>query len=286
MLGPWLSLSRTPEDISLAAQVACLLEVNAPKPGNVTREAGFTGTRFEDFLLSAAAIGPAFCRVGVDTVGQIIWNAVSATRRLVRTNTNLGIVLLLAPLAEAGAAPGNVRVNLAAILARLSVEDAQLTYAAIRLANAGGLGQAQQADVSGEPEIPLREAMTLARHRDAIASEYVTDFAVTFDVAFPALESACWATPRPAEAIVLAFLTLLARVPDTLIARKRGDEVARDVSGRAAAVLDRGSIFTDAGRMALAEFDRELRDEGHTLNPGTTADLVTAALFLKLIGWT
>jgi len=91
----------TARQVAQAAQIACLLEVSAPKPGNVSRYADFTDTRFEDFLLSAVAIGPAMERAGRDGVGQIIWRAVRDTQRLVRSNTNLGMVLLLAPLAKA-----------------------------------------------------------------------------------------------------------------------------------------------------------------------------------------
>jgi len=117
--------------------MACLLEVSAPKPGNVNRTHDFAETRFEDFLLSAIAIGPAMAAAGRASVGRTIWRAVRDTHRLVRTNTNLGIVLLLAPLAKAcfhaREIPG-LRAHLAQVLAGLSVEDARLAYVAIRLA--------------------------------------------------------------------------------------------------------------------------------------------------------
>lgn len=279
----WPTLTRSAEGVALAAQAACLLEVSAAKPGNVHRTADFADTRFEDFLLSAAAIGAPFSRAGQTRIGQLIWDAVSATRALVGSNTNLGMILLLAPLAKAGLAPGDIRANLARLLAGLTVEDARLAYAAIRLAGPGGLGRAPEADVRDVPDITLREAMVLSQAQDAIAREYVSDFAATFEIALPALAQASAAADRPDQAIVQCFLVLLARVPDTLIARKRGAAVSAEVSAQAAGVLRLGGVFSAAGRQALTEFDRALRDERHTLNPGATADLVAAAIFLYLL---
>jgi triphosphoribosyl-dephospho-CoA synthase len=281
--GAWPELSRTPDDIALAAQAACLFEVSAPKPGNVNRRADFADAGFEDFLLSAAAIGPAIGRAGQDALGRVISNAVSSTARLAGSNTNLGMVLLLAPLAQACLAPGDPRRNLDRLLSATTVEDARLVYAAVRLARPGGLGRVLDADVAEEPHITLRDAMVLAQDRDAIAREYATGFALTFDIAYPALVQACRDTPRRDQAIVQAFLALLAQVPDTLIARKRGREVAAGVSREAGEVLQRGGVLTEEGRSALADFDRALRDDRHTLNPGTTADLIAAAIFLHLL---
>ncbi len=279
----WPLLPRSAEGVALAAQAACLLEVSAAKPGNVHRTADFADTCFEDFLLSAAAIGPAFARAGQSSVGQIVWDAVNATRKLVGSNTNLGMVLLLAPLAKACTAPGDIRANLTRVLAGLTVEDARWVYAAIRLAQPGGLGQTPEADVREVPNITLREAMALSQAHDAIAREYVSDFAITFEIALPALTQASASAEQIDEAIVQGSLMTLARVPDTLIGRKRGAAVSAQVSEQAAEVLQLGGVFSAAGRQALAAFDRALRDERHTLNPGTTADLIAAAIFLYLV---
>ena len=274
---------RTTEGIALAAQAACMLEVSAPKAGNVSRLVDFADTRLEDFLISALAIGPAITRADRASVGPIILQAVQDTRKLVSTNTNLGILLLLAPLAKAGLGTGDLRENLSQVLSALTVEDARQVYAAIRLAQAGGLGHAPQADVAEEPHLTLRAAMSLAQERDSIAREYVTDFAITFEIGYPTLREAWRTAPDSADAIVQTHLTLLAHVPDTLIARKRGAEIAGQVSQWAGQVLDAGGVFTEPGRKALAGLDRALRDERHTLNPGTTADLTVAALFLALV---
>lgn len=271
------------QSVALAVQAACVLEVSAPKPGNVTRYADFSDTHFEDFLLSAIAIGPALAQADHAGVGEIIRQAVQDTQRMVHSNTNLGILLLLAPLVKACLGEGGLRENLAQVLAGLTVEDACQAYAAIRLAHPGGLGRAPQADVAEEPTLTLYQAMSLAQERDSIAREYVTNFAITFEIGYPALCDVWHVTANPADAIVQAYLTLLARVPDTLIARKRGAKMAGQVSRWAADVLEAGGVFTAHGRQAVADLDRTLRDERHTLNPGTTADLTAAAIFLVLL---
>ncbi|WP_435016489.1 triphosphoribosyl-dephospho-CoA synthase [Tundrisphaera sp. TA3] len=263
------------------AQLACLLEATARKPGNVHRFRDFADTHYLDFLLSASAIAGPMDRAREVGVGGTILASVEATRRLVASNTNLGMILLLAPLA---AVPEGVpvRAGIASLLEGLTVRDASLVYRAIRLAQPGGLGSADDQDVAAEPTVTLREAMQLAADRDAVARQYADVYAEVFEIAVPALQARI-AEGRPVEAaIIAAHLGLLARVPDTLIARKRGLAVAEEASRRAADVLDSGWPDTDSGASAIADFDAWLRADGHARNPGATADLVTAALFVAL----
>ena len=281
--------TRQAAEVAAAAQLACLLEASAPKPGNVTPFASFRDTTYEDFLASAAAIGPAFALADERTLGATIRAAVEATARWAPSNTNLGLVLLLAPLARAALRPGRepLRNQLAATLADTSVADARDAYMAIRSAAPGGLGRANEQDVAGTPTISLRDAMVLARARDAIAREYATDFETTFAIGAPALRRARADGLAWRDAIVEAYLTLLAASPDTHIARKLGTDAAVTVQRRARAVLDAGGIRTTAGQDATAALDRELRDEANTLNPGATADLTGAAIYVVLLegGW-
>ncbi|HUF34346.1 MAG TPA: triphosphoribosyl-dephospho-CoA synthase [Gemmatimonadales bacterium] len=281
----------TGEEVAAAAQLACLLEVSAPKPGNVSPGRDFHDTRYEDFLASAVAIGPALAAAGERPLGATIRAAVEATGRWTRSNTNLGIVLLLAPLARAArparAGGGALRARLTRVLADSTVADAAEAYAAIRLARPGGLGQATAQDVTAAPTVTLRDAMALAAGRDGVAREYATDFALTFEVGAPALRAARHAGLSWADATVEGYLGLLSEHPDTHIARKLGREEAERVSARAAAVRGAGGVRTPAGREALAVLDRELRDPRNARNPGTTADLTCAALFVVILeyGW-
>ncbi len=280
-----------PHQVAQAAQIACLLEISALKPGNVNRHADFKDMYFEDFSLSAVAIGPAIESVGTIPVGQAILQAVSDTQSLVNTNTNLGIVLLLVPLARAyyqtgpdlREKPRNLREKLRNVLKSLTVEDTRQVYAAIRMAQAGGLGQVKQQDISQEPTLPLQQVMALARERDTIAGEYCSAYPVTFEIGLPALRQARSLGANLPIAIGQTFITILAQIPDTLIQRKRGIEIARRVSHQARQVLELGGAMTEEGRIALRQLDGELRDTGHTLNPGTTADLTTATIFLALL---
>ncbi len=278
----------TPTDVAAAGQLACLLEVSAPKPGNVSPEHHFHDTRYEDFLASAVAIGPALSGASQQPLGTTIRTAVEATRRWTKSNTNLGIVLLLAPLARAALrSEDTLRKRLARVLAETTVADAAQVYAAIRQADPGGLGATAAEDVSDTPTVTLQEAMALAADRDAVAREYVTDFALTFEVGVPAVRASRQEGLGWTEAAVEAYLTLLASTPDTHIARKLGQAEAEAVSRRALEVRAAGGIRSATGRKALAALDAELRDLRNRRNPGTTADLTCAALFVVILegGW-
>lgn len=283
-------------DIGAAAQLACLLEATASKPGNVSPGVSFGDTTYDDFLASAAAVGGPLGTAATRPVGETILLAVEATRRWTSANTNLGIVLMLAPLARAASLvhghdaiipATNLRRSLAQVLDGTTVDDARRAYAAIRLASPGGLGTADAQDVATEPTVTLTDAMRLAADRDGIASEYATAFRATFDIAAPALCAARNDGLNWNDAIVETFLTLLAARPDTHIARRSGRALARDVTGRAADLVRLGGIRTPAGREAIARFDASLRDPRNRANPGTTADITTASIFVGLLagGW-
>ncbi len=275
---------RTPDQVAVAAQLACLLEVSAPKPGNVSPGRHFHDARYEDFLASAVAIGPAFAGAGTRPLGSTIRAAVDATAAWTRSNTNLGMVLLLAPLARAALVrEGSLRESVRDVLAATTVGDAAEVYAAIRHARPGGLGAVPSEDVAEAPGVTLRAAMALAAERDAVAREYATDFVVTFDVGAPALRAARAEGLDWSDATVDTYLQLLTAVPDTHIARKLGRAAAEEVSRRAAEIERAGGVRTEAGRRALATFDRELREPENRRNPGTTADLTCAALFVVIL---
>src|SRR6202034_2118007 len=216
-----------PESVATAAQLARLLETSAPKPGNVSPGRHFHDTRYEDFLASAAAIGPVIARAGQRPVGPTVLAAVEATARWAPSNTNLGIILLFAPLAraaiEAGPArtdeiplraPRNITVaelreGTETVHAATTVADARAVYAAIRLARPGGLGHADAQDVRDEPDATRQVVMSLAAGRDAIAREYATGFAATFDLGVPALSRARSDGLSWDGAVVETYLTLL-----------------------------------------------------------------------------
>lgn len=268
-------------EVGLCAQVACVWEVTARKPGNVHRFRDFDDATYIDFVLSAAAIAPELAKACRRPVGETVLACVGATRRVVATNTNLGIVLLLAPLA---AVPDGepLRRGITRILHGLTVDDARLVYEAIRLARPGGLGRVAKEDVTDEPTISLRQVMALAANRDLVARQYANGFEEVFAVGVPAVEAGLRDTGALEPAIIRAHLELLARFPDTLIARKCEPAVATEAAARARGVLDAGWPTLPAGRAAFAGLDAWLRADGRRRNPGATADLLTACLFILL----
>jgi triphosphoribosyl-dephospho-CoA synthase len=192
---------------------------------------------------------------------------------------------LLAPLAKAAtrAAGGELRGALHRVLDETTVEDARDVYAAIRRASPGGLGRSDTQDVANEPDVTLLDAMRLAADRDGIAREYATDFAITFEQGVPTLARAQADGLSWSDAIVETYLSLLARSIDTHIVRRTGVAAAERVSAQARAVLEAGGVRSAAGRQAVEEMDRAMRDARNSNNPGTTADLTAAAIFVTLI---
>jgi triphosphoribosyl-dephospho-CoA synthase len=267
--------------IGQLASLACLLEVTAPKPGNVHRGADFEDLNYFDFAVSAVAIAPAMDAAANQPLGRVVRTAVEATRSLVGTNSNLGMILLLAPLAKVPRAIP-LTSGVAAILAALTPEDASEVYAAIRNAAPGGLGNVEQDDVAGPAPDDLLTAMRAAAGRDSVARQYAEDFRQVFDCIVPWLAEGLDRQWALADTIVWAHLRAMREFPDTLIARKCGVEVAKRSAGLAATVLAAGSPGEDPYRHALADFDFWLRSDYHRRNPGTTADLITAGLFAAL----
>ena len=261
-------------------QLACVLEVSAPKPGNITPGHDFADTTYADMVRSALALGPVFARrrARMRGVGALILDGVRATARVTDANTNLGIVLLFAPLVRAEAtrqADESLRSATERILGQLDLDDATAAFAAIVQARPGGLGEAPEHDVRAPASISLREAMAAAAHRDNIASEYATGYAIVFDTGLPLLADALAGGAPTLDAIVSLHIGLLASRPDTLIERKAGAAAAKAVTAAAREVL--------AGALTLEDFDASLRGPDHRLNPGTTADLVAGTLLAALL---
>src|SRR3954463_7204755 len=173
-----LGVSR--EAVAAAAQLACVLEASAEKPGNITPRHDFEDTSYEDMLRSAIALGPEVARASERCVGATVLACVEATRRVAGANTNLGIALLLAPLARAALLGEALRPGVEEVLDALTVEDARAAYEAIRAAGAGGLDDPVEHDVRAIPTVPLRDAMAAAAERDSVAAEYATGYAATF----------------------------------------------------------------------------------------------------------
>lgn len=275
----------TPFPTGTLAQIACIWEVMARKVGNVHPTACFPTTTATDFLLSAGAISSAFS-TGTEGssqgIGATVYQAVAATHSLVHQNTNLGICLILAPLAAVATAESLTSATIQRELDRLTQDDADWVYRAIRLAQPGGLGETPTQDVHDSPTVTLLDAMRLAADRDMIARQYANGFTDVLECGVPAFLRAFQRFGCLEAAIIDCQLTWMATFPDSLIARKNGMAHAVAVQSRVREIQSRGGIATGEGRAAAVALDRYLRSDGNRLNPGTTADLIAACLFVAL----
>jgi triphosphoribosyl-dephospho-CoA synthase len=263
------------ERLRRAFIAACRAELMALKPGNGHVPAAGHGMTVEDFLRSAEAAAAPLCRVS-SGVGARIRAAVEASWAAVPCNTNLGIVLLAAPIvAAAERGEGPLEPRLRTVLEALTVADAHEAYAAIRRANPGGLGEAPAQDVAAPPSVTLLEAMRLAADRDLIARQYATGFADVFAVGVHRIAQA---RPLldPEWTTTLVFLDFLSGFPDSHIARKFGVDAAEAVRREAAELVQHLPPARAEAFQVLLDFDRSLK--ARNLNPGTSADLTVAAL--------
>jgi len=305
--------------VSRCASLAALMEVSAyPKPGNVHRTRDLPDTRFEHFLAGGVAIGPDMRELamrGVDAVsGEIGWDQLGVGRAVLNAvtdslewqkggNVNLGVVLLFAPIAAAAGATlhesgrieaQSLRDNLEKVVRAAGPDDTVDIYKSINLAmNPETLGDVGELDVTDEGSLEMikdnrvspLEVFENGAERDSICSEWVTCFKITFDVGVPKLKSYL-AKGTVNDAIINTFLYLLSQNPDSLITRKSGADQAGAVSKQAKKILDAGGASTVQGQELLWALDEELHSAEGGLNPGTTADLTAAAIFVSLLeGW-
>ena len=267
------------ERIEAAFRWACLTELDAPKPGNVHAFADGHRMTVDEFVRSADAAAAPLSAQGA-RVGLRIHRAVMATFAAVGTNTNLGIILLCAPLAAAAERDAtNLRNALHQVLQDLNVDDADLAFGSIVRAAPAGLGHSAQHDVFNPATVSLLQAMSEAANRDMVARQYATDFADIFDRGLPLFESVSRRRGEAKWATLATFLGFLSAFPDSHIARKFGAETARWVQGTALnfARMLQAAEQADQLLPALLTWDSALKAKA--VNPGTSADLTVATLF-------
>ena len=275
--------------------MACLLEVAAPKPGNVHRGADFEDTTLEDFMRSAVVLGQSIDQMPDQPVGTIIKTAVESTIETVGSNTNLGMILLIVPIAKAMLQAGKVdRDSVHDVLDSLNLNDAELIFEAIRIANPGGLGTAEKGDVlTNEPTlqtIGVVDAMRLAADRDLVAKQYVNGFSEVLKTGTALLQKGEKLFSKQPESIVFAHVKMMSMFPDSLIARKCGVEIAshsqmlackaiEKIEGQSNRIVDKDML--ESYWSSISELDFWLRSDDNKRNPGTTADLIAASLFVE-----
>ncbi len=323
---------RMADEIMMAAQLASALEVSGtPKPGNVHRNADFIDTRFEHYLAGSIAIGPHIREValkGIDASLNLIKLSEMRIGRHVKEsvhevklwhkggNTHLGIILLFIPLAAAAGfmiskskiEPNELRSNLSKIMRETTYQDAIDVWDAILESSVSALGSLE-AEVAPdlmsidakseilEKKLSLYDLMKISSKWDNIAKELTTGMRISFDLGYRTLSDVYEKTGDINTATVHTFLTILAKHPDTLIARKVGLRHTQDISKavkiglveakkisrQAEIILTLGGLTSKNGRMELDRFDKKLRDPRNKLNPGTTADIVASSLMIAIL---
>ncbi|HML04696.1 MAG TPA: triphosphoribosyl-dephospho-CoA synthase [Methanobacterium sp.] len=294
-----------PELIGKIAQIASVLEVSGhPKPGNVHRTQDFDDMIFEDFLISGIVIGD-FMKKAAERgkkykddyslhkirLGEIIKEAVFETDKWIGNNTNLGIIILLAPLSAAAGMSGDVyelRKNVERIMKATTSKDAINLYDAINAAAAGGMGEQEELDVSDaeargkiiKEDISMFKVFEMSAKWDLLSEELTTGMTVTFETGFPTFKK-IKADYGINKATVQTFLTILAQNPDTLISRKYGMDTARIISADADSILQNGGILNSQGELLIRQFDKQLLK--NKFNPGTTADITAAAIMVAFL---
>ena len=273
------SAYRAPNPVAAAVWRACIEELEAPKPGNVSFVSPGHGMTADDFVASARCTADVLGAPGL-SLGERVLGSIESTRAAAGCNTNLGIVLLCAPLAQAaleGDPDRPLRVRLARVIEEAGIEDTEQVFAAIRLAGPAGLGESGRHDVRGPAAAPLPAVMREAEDRDRVARQYAHCFEDVFGLGLAALARSRTRWPGP-QAVVALYLTFLARFKDSHIERKLGGAVAEGVRLEALQLVESLDV-SESPEMdveALAGFDRSLKSRG--INPGTSADLTVATL--------
>ena len=259
----------------------CDLDIQSLKPGNISIYAAAKDLSVDDFLNSAKASARPITEPH-SSLGIRIFNAISATQLAVHTNTNLGIVLLLAPLIQAKfeiAEAEKLEEALARILSRTSVQDATEVYQAIRIANPGGMGEKEDQDISQEPNVTLLNTMKISSEWDQIAAQYSNNFDEIFNFGVERYRFLMEKWNNEKWATTGVFMSYLAHFPDSLIERKFGLLKAREISDMISDLEMELCRSDSPGRYEaqLLEIDRQLKRD--LINPGTSADLTAASIF-------
>ncbi len=264
---------------------ACEIDIKAFKPGNVSVYNDGHEMTVNDFLLSAE-VSALHITNSDYSLGEKVYYAVKATRKAVGCNTNLGIILLCAPLIQAAMQQKidqELSEALSYVLESSSKKDAEWVFKAIVLASPGGLGEAKEQDVNESPEVTLLQAMALASDRDRIALQYVTNFTDIFNFSILCYNDGLRRFDDSVWATVSVYTGLLRAFPDSHIERKYGDKHSGWVLKQIITVDD-ALLNTNKPEQLipmLHEVDRKFKAKG--INPGTTADLTVATVLVVLM---
>ena len=266
---------------------AILEEASSIKAGNVHPVASFSNMHYRDFQLASEAIGKAIdASIQTRSLGTIVLASVQAMVHTVSVNTSLGTILLMAPMTLCPAVwnPQSFPESVSRVIQESTPEDCQKIYEAIRIANPGGLGIVESKDVAQAAPVSILQAMQQAASWDDVALQYANGYQQVTQWTLRLIDLSSQHAKR-SDAIRQLQIEILASRPDSLIVRKSGTAVGKQVQDRAADVLQSGPYASPTFEAAWRNFDEYLREDGHRKNPGTIADLIAATVFLASIAW-
>lgn len=270
-----------PQQLARDYKNACLAEIEALKPGNVHIFADGHGMAVKDFVSSAEASSATISQADLN-LGERIYRSIEATWDAVGCNTNLGIVLLCAPIIQAALLTNTegLRQRLKQVLADTTQTDAEWAFKAIQLAKPAGLGHADVHDVHASAKGTLLEVMQASAERDFIGHQYSNCFLQVFEEGLPQYQQALSTWGSPAWATTALYLYWLSHYPDSHIARKYDLKLAQLVQQEALFHYKafQGQANPKLYFSELLKFDQSLK--ARNINPGTSADLTVATLFL------
>ncbi|MHA1379100.1 MAG: triphosphoribosyl-dephospho-CoA synthase [Candidatus Helarchaeota archaeon] len=301
------------EDIVRCSQIAMLLEVSGyPKPGNVHRTYNFPNTKYEHFLIGAIVCGKSLhelvnrsCEIGNEklkihelNLGKFVLQGIIDTIRWQKGgNINLGIMLLLYPISAAAGIllkqeklnTNNLRKKTIEVVKNTTSDDAMNLYKAIEICEPGGLGEIPEFDVTNKlsitkilnENISLYKIFEICKSWDSIASEWTSGFKIIFELGVPYFQKIYNEFNDINTVVVDTYLYLLSRVPDTLIQRKFGKKISEKISAMAKEIIDSGGLRKNMGK--ILTFDDFLHKNKEKINPGTTADMTAATIFVCLL---
>ena len=276
-----------PKYVAQCAQLAMLLEVSAsPKPGNIDRDHDYEDTTYEHFLASTVSVFFVFEKTSQSTsgVGLLVREAMEESGRWqIGGNTHFGTFLLLIPLIMAAGQSESyegVKDNANRIMRETTAQDAVDMYKVfnstdIKVKDVDDLDVYNPSSLEKikRKGLTLYDIMRRSAPYDLISRELIGGFERSFKYTSIMKEKVCEMDIN--DSIVWTYLTALSEEPDTFIAIKFDDEKAEFVSKEAFEILN------DFNEEKIREFDERLIRDG--VNPGSTADLIAAAIFLALL---
>lgn len=280
-----LSQKLTSEQLANAYKAACMAELQALKPGNVHIFSDGHGMTIQDFIKSAEASAAVIAQPNL-SIGERIYYAVEATQKAVGLNTNLGVILLCAPLIHAalnGDSTLTLSQNLTHTLSQLNVQDAVLAAKTIVIANPAGLGKTAQHDVNETLNVSLLALMCFSADKDRIAWQYAHSYQDIFEFGLQRYNQSMIRWQNPAWAATAIYLGFLARNLDTHIVRKYDKTLAADVMTEAQG-FEANFLAAENPKLVqkkLLDWDASLKKRN--INPGTSADLTVATLLTALM---